>query len=151
MSDEDSLNYLPPEPISLVDETAENNSAGRVWAKDVHIDEYEVIKGSTKIGAYVVWLVRIETVSSPAGVDHSNGEIKIAKRYSEFDTLRAKLLRQFPERMNEIPDLPPKSFVSRFHEPFLVHRGRGLQYFLLCILLNPVFASAKEVRDFIRS
>lgn len=167
---------MNPDPIQLIDRTQnpDENSAG-VWAKNVHIDDYSLIQGSSKAGAYVVWTVHIETMGPTSmrtynnGGDSNNinsiarngssgtigggggGVITIRKRYSEFDELRDQLRYAFPRRRNEIPDLPPKSVVSKFRAAFLESRRKGLEYFLLCILLNPVFAGSPIVKKFVRS
>lgn len=138
----DVLNQVPPEPIQLINNDQDQVEGG--WAKDVQIAEYNVIEGSTRAGAYVVWVINIETWNG-------GGNIKICKRYSEFVTFREMLIREFPNRANEIPQLPPKSIISRFQSKFLQQRKQGLQYFLLCVLLNPTFASSSVVRKFVRA
>jgi hypothetical protein len=77
--------------------------------------------------------------------------MRIGKRYSEFDRLRERIMSRFPEHVNEIPELPPKSLVSRFRSSFLNQRQSGLEYFLQCILLNPSFASSDIVKEFIKT
>lgn len=76
--------------------------------------------------------------------------ITIHKRYSEFVSLRQRLWYAFPQQRKGIPELPPKSVVSKFRESFLESRRKGLEYFLLTILLNPVFAQSPIVKDFVR-
>lgn len=51
-------------------------------------------------------------------------------RYSEFDQLRADLVRAFPHAEAMIPQLPRKSVVSRFRPKFLEQRKAGLSHFL---------------------
>ena len=145
----DELIQANPDPIQLIDRTQnpDENSAG-VWVKNVHIDSYSLIQGSSKAGAYVVWIVTIETVPHPGG---QAGVITIRKRYSEFDKLRQQLKFAFPNRLHQIPELPPKSVVSKFRISFLESRRRGLEYFLLCILLNPVFSGSPIVKKFVRA
>lgn len=72
-------------------------------------------------------------------------------RYSEFDQLRADLVRSFPHAEAMIPQLPRKSIVSRFRPWFLEQRQAGLAHFLNCILLNPEFAASPILKDFIFS
>lgn len=153
----DILDQVLPEPINLVDHTenggtdnsnSNNNTVdidnlpNNIWARNVVIDQYEVIRGSTKAGAYVVYLIRIET--------YLGDSININRRYSEFWTFRERLCARFPSRLNEIPHLPPKSFIAKFRPKFLAHRQAKLQYFLLCILLNPVFCSSQEAKEFVK-
>lgn len=165
----DDLLPVNPDPIQLIDRTQnpDENSAG-VWAKNVHIDDHSLIQGSSKAGAYVIWIIRIE-ILGPNGVRVGDGDegparrpnvihanaggsiITIRKRYSEFDELRDQLRYAFPKRRNEIPDLPPKSLVSKIRGAFLESRRKGLEYFLLCILLNPVFAGSPIVKKFVQS
>lgn len=54
----------------------------------------------------------------------------IRKRYSEFDALRQRLMRSFPNFDAAVPSLPPKSVISKFRPKFLEKRRAGLQYFL---------------------
>lgn len=49
-----------------------------------------------------------------------------------------------------IPELPPKSVISRFRESFLEKRRKGIEYFLLNVLLNPVFCDLEVVTEFVR-
>lgn len=56
--------------------------------------------------------------------------MNICKRYSEFDDLRSRLLRGFPRFEGAVPELPPKSLISKFRPSFLEKRRAGLQYFL---------------------
>lgn len=156
----------------------DENSSG-VWAKDVHVTGYSVIEGSSgKSGAsYIVWTIKIDTLrvgttsrpllssvpssgqvptrgstsTPPPSTDSivSGGTVIIRKRYSEFAELKSQLQFAFPKRRNEIPNLPPKSVVSKFRDEFLESRRKGLQYFLLCILLNPLFSGSPIVKQFV--
>ncbi len=56
--------------------------------------------------------------------------MNIRKRYSEFDTLRQRLMKSFPNFDAAVPNLPPKSVISKFRPKFLEKRRAGLQYFL---------------------
>lgn len=76
--------------------------------------------------------------------------IVIHKRYSDIYRLRQQIWYAFPSLRHSIPDLPPKSIVSRFREKFLESRRKGLEFFLLNILLNPVFADCVFVKEFVR-
>lgn len=141
---------LAPEPISLVDQSQSEQgeplngriSGSVVWAKDAVITNYETVQGATKAGAYVVWVIHIQKLAG--------GSMTICRRYSEFVTFRQKLVNAFPKRIREIPELPPKSLIARFRPDFLESRRQGLQYFLLCVLLNPDLGSSECVRDFVR-
>jgi hypothetical protein len=56
--------------------------------------------------------------------------MNIRKRYSEFDEFRSRLVQSFPNFEAAVPNLPPKSVISKFRPKFLNKRRAGLQYFL---------------------
>jgi hypothetical protein len=59
-----SLDGAPQHLIALEDHTedpASDTSKG-LWAHSVTIDDYVIVKGSTGIGAYVVWNCKIQTL-----------------------------------------------------------------------------------------
>ncbi|KAL6702946.1 hypothetical protein ACN47E_000788 [Coniothyrium glycines] len=134
-----------PTPIGLEDHTDEDSERCKaLWAKSVTIDDYVVVSGTTPgLGAYVVWNCTVETLDG--------GPMKIRKRYSEFEDLRAKLAQTFPRAAGSMPQFPPKSVVSRFRPRFLERRKQGLSYFLNCVLLNPEFAGSPVLKDFLFS
>ncbi|KAK7743468.1 hypothetical protein SLS53_004002 [Cytospora paraplurivora] len=114
------------------------------WAKSVEVTDYVVVNGSaTNIGAFVVWNIRVETLSGPF--------MNIRKRYSEFDDFRHQLIQAFPSFEAAVPALPPKSVIAKFRPNFLEKRRAGLQYFLNCILLNPEFSGSPVLKDFLFS
>ncbi|KAI1486267.1 Phox homologous domain-containing protein [Biscogniauxia mediterranea] len=114
------------------------------WAKSVEVTDHVVVNGSaTNIGAFVVWNIRVETLSG--------SYMNIRKRYSEFDDFRWRLLRTFPGFEAAVPELPPKSLISKFRPRFLEQRRAGLQYFLNCILLNPEFSGSPVLKEFLFS
>lgn len=114
------------------------------WAKSVSVTDYVIVNSSaTNIGAFVVWNIRVETLSG--------SYMNIRKRYSEFDDLRHKLMMTFPNFEAAVPVLPPKSVISKFRPNFLEKRRSGLQYFLNCILLNPEFSGSPVLKDFLFS
>lgn len=55
--------FRPP-PISLEDHTEAHHTAnGALWAKDIAIEDYVIVRGSsTGIGAYVVWNCKVQTL-----------------------------------------------------------------------------------------
>ena len=131
-------------PILLEDRSEETHEATQFcWAKSVHIDDYTILTGPSGIGAYVVWHCTVSTLKG--------GDLELRKRYSEFDQLRADIIRSFPLAEAMIPQLPRKSVVSRFRPKFLESRKQGLNHFLNCILLNPEFAASPVLKDFIFS
>ncbi|KFA60837.1 hypothetical protein S40285_06177 [Stachybotrys chlorohalonatus IBT 40285] len=152
---------LPTGAITLCDN--ETSDSRRWYAKSVEIPDYTIVNGnSTGIGAFVVWNIKVETLTvglqsgcvSPDGILTSSPQgssIPIHKRYSEFDELRRQLTLSFPYSRAAIPDLPPKGVVAKFRPNFLEKRRAGLQYFLNCIILNPEFSGSPVLRDFIFS
>ncbi|KAI1463986.1 Phox-like protein [Daldinia caldariorum] len=141
-----SVESLPAGGITLLDN--ESNSlddrGSACWAKSVEITDYVTVNGSaTNIGAFVVWNIRVETLSG--------SYMNIRKRYSEFDDFRWRLVRTFPNFEAAVPELPPKSMISKFRPKFLERRRAGLQYFLNCILLNPEFSGSPVLKEFLFS
>jgi hypothetical protein len=146
-SRESSLDESPasrPPPITLEDHTLSREpSRAALWAKSINIDEYVIIRGNPLgAGAYVVYTCTVQTLDG--------GPMTIRKRYSEFDELRAKLIKAFPQSTNSsLPPLPPKSAIYKFRPKFLEKRREGLAYFLNCVMLNPEYAGSTIVKDFI--
>lgn len=130
------------------------------WAKSVEITDHVIVNGSaTNIGAFVVWNIRVETLSvsfldlqlyarkktnvlsllhgpevrKVTNMLYQGSYMNIRKRYSEFDDLRWRLVRTFPNFEAAVPELPPKSLISKFRPRFLEKRRAGLQYFLKCV------------------
>ena len=100
------------------DEAHASNAA--LWAKSVKVDGYVVVSnesmtttnsvipngiglGGIGAGSYVVWHVTVTTLEG--------GDLKIRKRYSEFDHLRKCLEQTFPHSASALPPLPPKSVI----------------------------------------
>lgn len=46
-----------------------------LWAKSVAIDDHVVVKGTSGIGAYVVWNCRIQTLEV-SGVSFGSGQVR---------------------------------------------------------------------------
>ncbi|EHY53841.1 hypothetical protein HRR83_004485 [Exophiala dermatitidis] len=133
-----------PPPITLEDHTESRAATrGALWAKSITIDDYVIVHGSPPgLGAYVVWNCKVQTLDG--------GPMTIRKRYSEFDELRRKLIKAFPQsNKTTLPPLPPKSAIYKFRPKFLEKRREGLAYFLNCIMLNPEYAGSTIVKDFI--
>ncbi|TWU76172.1 PX domain-containing protein ypt35 [Metarhizium rileyi] len=116
---------LPAGAITLQDnDTSEHDDRNKAcWAKSVEIVDYTVVNGgATSIGAFVVWNVRVETLTG--------SYMNIRKRYSEFGIFRSRLVESFPDFEGAVPSLPPKSIIFKFRPNFLEKRRAGLQYFL---------------------
>ncbi|KAI2472560.1 Phox-like protein [Annulohypoxylon bovei var. microspora] len=141
-----SVDSIPTGGIVLRDnENSELDDRGSAcWAKSVEITDYVTVNGSTtNIGAFVVWNIRVGTLSG--------SYINIRKRYSEFDDFRWRLIRTFPNFEAAVPELPPKGIVSKFRPKFLEKRRAGLQYFMNCVLLNPEFSGSPVLKEFLFS
>ncbi|KAI1378639.1 Phox-like protein [Hypoxylon crocopeplum] len=141
-----SVDSIPIGGITLRDnENSDFDDRGSAcWAKSVAVTDYVVVNGSTtNIGAFVVWNIKVETLSG--------SYMNIRKRYSEFDDFRWRLIRTFPNFEAAVPELPPKSIISKFRPRFLEKRRAGLQYFLNCILLNPEFSGSPVLKEFLFS
>ncbi|KAK9364017.1 Phox homologous domain-containing protein [Lipomyces starkeyi] len=142
--DPHDLTPVDPIPITLVDHSMDDGDVnGQMWARSAWVGDYSIVAGAGKAGAYVTWLCVIETVEGRT--------IRFRNRYSEFCQLQNALSGEFPLLRAAIPGLPPKSIISKFRPAFLEERRRGLEYFLACIVLNPVFAGSTVVKDFISS
>ncbi|KAK9249507.1 Phox homologous domain-containing protein [Lipomyces tetrasporus] len=142
--DPHDLTPVDPMPITLVDHSMDDGDVnGQMWARSAWVGDYSIVAGTGKAGAYVTWLCVIETVEGRT--------IRFRKRYSEFCQLQNAISDEFPLLRAAIPGLPPKSIISKFRPAFLEERRRGLEYFMACIVLNPVFAGSTVVKDFISS
>jgi hypothetical protein len=134
-------------PAILLEDNEASEPASRsgLWAKAITIDDYVIVRGNpTGIGAYIVWNCKVDTLDG--------GPMIIRKRYSEFDELREKLTRAFPQSTkSSLPPLPPKSAIYKFRPKFLEKRREGLAYFLNCVMLNPDYAGSTIVKEFIFS
>ena len=133
-----------PGPITLEDHTLSREvSRSGLWAKSITIDDYVIIQGSLPgVGAYVVYNCNVQTLDG--------GPLRIRKRYSEFDELRCKLIKAFPQSTkSSLPPLPPKSAIYKFRPKFLEKRRESLAYFLNCVMLNPDYAGSSIIKDFI--
>ncbi len=192
---DNDLNVVPPEPILLLDNTTEDNNSfnddGRgdddtqaqinttdtntrvkqtheVWAKNVHVDDSCLVTGSDgyNVGSYTVWTIRIQATNG--------GNIILHKRYSDFDRLRRKLVRNYGDSISKrqmelgsiaiptsnkndknngiklrIPELPPKSVFNNFKKEFLSERRQGLEFFLASVLLDPRIGKSNIVKEFL--
>ncbi|KAK4167272.1 Phox homologous domain-containing protein [Cladorrhinum sp. PSN259] len=149
---------LPPGAITLQDNEDEGDGENSgdsntrysrdrnraCWARSVNVVDHVLVNGSaTNLGAFVVWNIKVETLTG--------SKINIRKRYSEFDDLRKKLIQTFPNFEAAVPSLPPKSVLNKFKPKFLEKRRGGLQYFLNCILLNPEFSGSPVLKEFLFS
>lgn len=89
-----SADSIPPVgAITLQDnDTSEHDDRNKAcWAKSVEIIDHTVVNGgATSIGAFVVWNVRVETLSvrhRPSLFDHCAGEICSWKSYHDREPI----------------------------------------------------------------
>ncbi|KAH8596682.1 Phox homologous domain-containing protein [Bisporella sp. PMI_857] len=139
-----SVESIAAGAITLLDNTdsPHDNKSKFCWAKSVYIEDHVMVnEHRTGIGAFVVWNITVETLRGSS--------FRVRKRYSEFVDLRGRLLQTFPSFESAMPQLPPKSLISKFRPKFLENRRQGLQYFLNCILLNPEFSSSPVLKEFL--
>ncbi|KAI6782279.1 uncharacterized protein J7T54_008365 [Emericellopsis cladophorae] len=139
-----STESLPTGAIRLRDnENADDDDRNNAcWAQSVEIVDFTVVNGSAgSIGAFVVYIIKVQTLAG--------SYMHIRKRYSEFHDFRERLILSFPTFEAMIPQLPPKSVISKFRPKFLEKRRAGLQYFLHCVLLNPEFSGSPVLKDFL--
>lgn len=76
-------------------------------------------------------------------------DLKVRRRYSDFEWLRNTLIKLYP--MNIIPSLKYKSgfLKDEFAESFIAKRSRKLQKFMNYLLLDPLIKNSKILYDFI--
>lgn len=63
--------------ITLEDHTADPNSetSRGLWAKSVTIEDHVVVTGMTGVGAYVVWICKIQTLDVRISDNHPQGSL----------------------------------------------------------------------------
>lgn len=80
----------------------------------------------------------------------SSPDSVVRRRYSDFQWLYTRLLSQY--RLDQhLPELPPKRLFGRFKRPFLKHRQKGLQRFLVEITNEPTYLSDIAVHLFLQT
>ena len=102
----------------------------------INLLEPQVVDGGFFSRKYVTYL--IETIPF---------EIKVRKRYSDFEWLRNILSIIYPHVT--IPPMPKKNFSSRFNEEFINKRLRSLEKFLKGISIHPLLRNSQIFYDFI--
>ena len=102
----------------------------------INLLEAQVVDGGFFSRNYVTYL--IETIPF---------DIKVRKRYSDFEWLRNILCIIYPNVT--IPPMPKKNFSSRFNEEFINKRLRSLEKFLKGISIHPLLRNSKIFYDFI--
>ena len=102
----------------------------------INLLEPQVVDGGFFSRNYVTYL--IETIPF---------DIKVRKRYSDFEWLRNILCIIYPNVT--IPPMPKKNFSSRFNEEFINKRLRSLEKFLKGISIHPLLRNSKILYDFI--
>lgn len=70
------------------------------------------------------------------------------RRYSDFDWLRGRLLKEYPNHF--IAPLPGKTFINRFGPPeWLEDRRKELDLFIRRLLNNRIFSESTDFRNFL--
>ncbi|GBM48623.1 Sorting nexin-11 [Araneus ventricosus] len=96
--------------------------------------------------SYVNYEINIETNDPSFTFEKSSTR----RRYSEFRTLRAMLVKQF--RHINTPELPPKApFKSAFDMDFVEQRRTKLEEFLAKLLSKKIFLSSRAFHLFLQS
>ncbi|KAK9777545.1 putative Phox-like protein [Seiridium cardinale] len=148
-----SVDSMPTGGITLQDN--ENSSVDErnnaCWAKSVEVTDYVIVNGNHHSGQPRMGTGLCLLTEPEANADLQGSFMNIRKRYSEFDDLRWRLIRTFPNFEAAVPELPPKSLISKFRPRFLEKRRAGLQYFLNCIMLNPEFSGSPVLKEFLFS
>lgn len=139
------LEEIAPVPIQLTDgEVGHEHFTESSHITDVLLGDYHVISGDGT-GLYVVWSIRIVV----NGASHSL--ILLYKRYSDIESFRAKLAKEYPK--DDIPPLPPKNSFSVLRiwllDLWLEQRRKGLQYFMTYVLLNPKYQHLPMIAEFV--
>ena len=103
----------------------------------------EISLGKKKPGtffskAYQTYVITIPTLN-----------LKVVRRYSDFEWFRAILINLFPGRV--IPPIPKKNKIGgdRFNEEFLEKRTRTLEKFLNLLLEDPSIKTSQIFYDFV--
>ena len=102
----------------------------------INLLEPQVVDGGFFSRNYVTYLIEIIPFN-----------IKVRKRYSDFEWLRNILCIIYPNVT--IPPMPKKNFSSRFNEEFINKRLRSLEKFLKGISIHPLLRNSKIFYDFI--
>lgn len=66
--------------ISLEDNTDDFNDSGALWAREITIEDYVIVRGETGIGAYVVFNIKVQTLKVPDLADPRSWGLTHARR-----------------------------------------------------------------------
>ena len=102
----------------------------------INLLEPQVVDGGFFSRKYVTYLIK--TIPF---------EIKVRKRYSDFEWLRNILSIIYPNVT--IPPMPKKNYGSRFNEEFINKRLRSLEKFLNGISIHPLLRNSQIFYDFL--
>ncbi|CCD23829.1 Ypt35p NDAI_0C01680 [Naumovozyma dairenensis CBS 421] len=127
----DKVNFLPPEPIKLIDEDTEsdeltrpfisnesnnfdtisNISMSNIGIKKIIISDCTIVTGDNGT-KFAVWKMTLILKSDPTSTMNGGPPlIQLYKRYSDFERFRSKLLIKIrevrPDLRNLVPELPP--------------------------------------------
>ncbi|CCF58144.1 hypothetical protein KAFR_0D04970 [Kazachstania africana CBS 2517] len=158
----DKITFLPPEPITLLDEENDEedghetrvrsssavNAAFRICK--ISVDNFTMVKGDkgTKFG---VWKVTSILEHRQKG---GNRSIETFRRYSDFVILRENILVNLQGTNIKIPELPStvpwykcwKYQEINYDHTWLNERRKGLEYFINFVILNErIFNVCKDL------
>lgn len=139
------LNAIAPVPIQVIDgATGHTHFTGASHITDVLVGEHHLIQGEGA-ALYVVWSIRIVVDEALYSL------ILLYKRYSDIETFRQKLVKEYPK--DKFPVLPPKDNFSVLRiwllDLWLETRRKGLQWFLTNVLLNPKYQHSPIITEFV--
>ena len=125
-------------PFMEDSKSIDNTKLSSVQNPTIQIGYPEKVEGGIFSKSYVTYLV----TTSPLN-------IKVRRRYSDFEWLRQILLNLYSG--NVIPTIPKKNKLGsdKFAETFLQKRMRTLEKFLNYLLMNPIIKNSQIFYDFI--
>ena len=118
--------------------TQEKNDLAKFDNIKIEISLGEKKPGTFFSKAYQTYVITIPTLN-----------LKVVRRYSDFEWFRAILINLFPGRV--IPPIPKKNKIGgdRFNEEFLEKRTRTLEKFLNLLLEDPSIKTSQIFYDFV--
>eukprot|EP00039_Didymoeca_costata_P011045 m.151718 g.151718 ORF g.151718 m.151718 type:complete len:350 (+) comp15043_c0_seq5:264-1313(+) len=79
-------------------------------------------------------VLAVYTVYNVVGLKKSGEMIEAMRRYTDFQTLRKVLCRQYPALRELLPQLPEKKVIGKFKSAFLERRRAGLEQLLKSVV-----------------
>lgn len=172
-----SVESVPTGAITLQDNTdCEDAKTSACWAKSVYIEDHVVVnERRTSIGAFVIWIITVETLRVCSSLEmccciiywlarahpfefenDTPNSMTFETNYHKHSPNPERLSHLFPRRVS-YPNLDRSSWnrgglvYNTFSSKYLatvVDTGRMLT-FSSCILLNPEFSGSPIVKEFL--